>query len=263
MAVAGVDVGAEPSEIERQLAGSVGAVHDCHDARIAGPPNELIDRKHERRIRRDVADEQRARALAEPFADGVDDLCRTLEGEWDRGAHVARPGARTGVLPHKIARAVLEVDREHFVAGSKFERPRHDVDCTCRVQHEDEIVRVRAHVRRERRARFREQAGEASREKVHGLPFELVLPRLIPLEHRPRASAVGTVIEVGDLSVEHEQLADGHRDEPRAAACPEARRPCRSAPSSRALRANVFAELRSSPARERGHCGPPCAYIPD
>ena len=58
----------------------------------------------------------------------------------------------------------------------------------------------------ERGAGVREQAGQAARDEVDRLALELALPRLVALEHRPRAGAVRAMVQIDDVRVEEEQL---------------------------------------------------------
>lgn len=79
MAVAGVAVGSKIVEFE--LAGAVGAVDHADDAGVASPPAELGRRKDERRIRRDVAEEEDTSARRDRCPDSVGDLVRAGHGQ--------------------------------------------------------------------------------------------------------------------------------------------------------------------------------------
>ena len=59
-----------------------------------------------------------------------------LEEAVDLGAHVARARPLADVRPGEVARAVLEVRREHLVARLQLERPGRDVHPGGRVRHE-------------------------------------------------------------------------------------------------------------------------------
>jgi len=66
--------------------------------------------------------------------------------------------ARAGALPREVARAVLEVRREHFVAGLQPDRARRDVHTRAGVRDEREAVGVGADIRAERRPGLGEEA---------------------------------------------------------------------------------------------------------
>ena len=63
VAVPGVDVGAQPLEVERHVTRAVRAVDHREHPGLARPPAELLHREEKRRGRADVADEEDARLL--------------------------------------------------------------------------------------------------------------------------------------------------------------------------------------------------------
>src|SRR5581483_6666890 len=93
-----------------------------------------------------------------------------------RPAHVAGAGAGAPVLPGQVAGAVLEVGREHLVAGPKPQRARDDVDARRGVVDERQLLRPGAEEGGERRARLVEQPLEPAAEELDRLPLELALP---------------------------------------------------------------------------------------
>jgi hypothetical protein len=68
-----VVVGAERVEIEGDVPGSVGAVHDRHEPSSAGPPHDLGDGEDQRRGRGDVTDKDRTCALGDVGKELLDD----------------------------------------------------------------------------------------------------------------------------------------------------------------------------------------------
>jgi hypothetical protein len=186
----------------------VGAVDHHHEALRAGARDDLLDRQHEPRARGDVADVDDSGVLGGSGEDCVGDLARVGERQRDRRPDVARAGALTGPLPREVTGAVLEVGREHLVAGPEVERTGSEVDAGRGVRDEGEVVGGAADVVRESCSRRVEEGRQAAVEKVDGLALELALPRLVALEDRPRARAEGAVVEERDLGVEEELAAE-------------------------------------------------------
>src|SRR5205823_7800302 len=108
--------------------GTWGAVDDASDPCLAGAPAQLRYRKRQRRVRRVVAEEKRARARSHAGPNRLDDLVRGRDREPNRRAHIPRAEVPADVLPGEVERAVLEVGRQHLVAGLQAERPGGDVD---------------------------------------------------------------------------------------------------------------------------------------
>ena len=147
VAVAGVDVGAERVEIERQLARRVGAVDDRERSGRARRRADLRHREHERGRRGDVADRDRPRPRP------------------DRGRELVRLGVdelRADELPRPRHGAVLVPRRQHLVAGLEAERADDRVQTGSRVGDEDEIVGARAEKGGQRGARPGSQLVEAA-----------------------------------------------------------------------------------------------------
>src|SRR5947208_271942 len=105
------------------------------------------------------------------------------------------PKSPADVLPGEVERAVLEVGRQHLVAGLQAEWPGRDVDSGRRVRNEDEIVRVRAHIGSKLGPGLCQQSIQAAGEKQHRLALELELPLLVALEHRSRCRAERAVVQ--------------------------------------------------------------------
>ena len=192
MAVARVDVRAEPLEIERELSRHVRAVHDREHAGLARGGADLLDREHERGRRGDVADRDRLR----PRADRAGELVRL-------GVDELRPGE----LPGARDCAVLVAGRQHLVLRAEAERADDGVQAGRRVRDEDEIRWVRTDKRGERRARLGQQVVEAAPEELGRVALELALQLLVAGEHGSRTGAVGPVVEVDDLRVEEKPHA--------------------------------------------------------
>ena len=129
VAVAGVDVGAERLEVERQLAGRVRAVDDRERARRPRRRADLRHRQHERGRRGDVADRDGLR----PRPDRVDELVRLGVDE-----------LRAHELPRPRDGAVLVPRRQHLVAGLEPQRADDRVQTGGGVRDEDEVVGSRA-----------------------------------------------------------------------------------------------------------------------
>src|SRR5512136_1917673 len=91
------------------------------------------------------------------------------------------------------------VGGEHFVAWTKPECPRHDIEPCSGIGDEDEIVRVRSHVLTESAPRLRHQAGESPTQELDRLRFQLSLPPLVLLEHGLRARSERAVIQVANV----------------------------------------------------------------
>jgi hypothetical protein len=111
------------------------------------------------------------------------------------------------VLPGEVARAVLEIRRQNFVARLKVEGSRCDVHAGGRVLEEDEIVRRSTDESGELGARRLEDLGQALHEP-HRLILELALPFLVSLEDDARAGAERAVVQVDDVRVEKEELSE-------------------------------------------------------
>ena len=60
-------------------------------------------------------------------------------------------------------------------------------------------------------AALRELVAEPASEQVYGLALELELPALVRVEDRPWTGAERAVIQVGELRIEQEEIAPGHR----------------------------------------------------
>jgi hypothetical protein len=111
------------------------------------------------------------------------------------------------VLPREVARAVLQIRRQNFVARLKVEGPRCDVHAGGRVLKEDEIVHRSTDESGELGARRLEALGQAPHEP-HRLLLELALPFLVPLEDDARAGAERAVVQVDDVRVEEKELSE-------------------------------------------------------
>ena len=77
-------------------------------------------------------------------------------------------------------------------------------------------TKVRSSARRadegaELRARVREQLRQPAGDELHRLALELALPRLVALEHRPRAGAERAMVEKDDVGIEEKELAHARR----------------------------------------------------
>ena len=90
MCVPGVEVGAEPGEVQGHLGRRVGAVHDRDEAELAGVGEDLLERQYKAAFRRDVADVEDASPLARGGEESVDEGARVVERQWDRGSDIAR-----------------------------------------------------------------------------------------------------------------------------------------------------------------------------
>ena len=69
MTVPRIEIGAEVIQRERNLTGRVRAIHDCDDPVFLRATDHLLDGKYQCGWRRDVADDQDARALRHPRPD--------------------------------------------------------------------------------------------------------------------------------------------------------------------------------------------------
>ena len=65
--------------------------------------------------------------------------------------------------------------------------------------------------RAELRARLREQLRQPAGDELDRLALELALPRLVALEHRPRAGAEGAMVQKDDVGIEEKELAHARR----------------------------------------------------
>jgi hypothetical protein len=202
--VTAVVVGSQCLDAHRHVAGHVGSVDDRDDAEGTSAGEDLLQRQEQAGRGRDVADVDRARALAGGGEERIDDLARVADRQRDRRPDVERPSAAAHPLPRQVAGAVLEVGGKNLVFGAESERASGEIDAGRRVLDEREILRGAADVRGECRPCVVEQGGQAAVDEFDGLGLEFALPDLIALEDRPRAGAERSVVEEGDLGVEEE-----------------------------------------------------------
>jgi hypothetical protein len=168
VSIPAVEVGSERGEVRRNVGGCVSAVDHRHEALRAGARDDLLDRQHEPRVRGDVADVDDSGVFGGRREDCVADLPRVIVRQRDRRPDVARAGASAGPLPREVTGVVLEVGREHLVAGTEVERTGSEVDAGRGVLDEGEVAGEAADVVRESCSRRVEEGGKAAVEKVDG-----------------------------------------------------------------------------------------------
>jgi hypothetical protein len=204
VAIAGVEIGAQRIEVERDVAGRMGAIDHREDAALPGLEDRPLDWEDQRRWRRDVAQEQYPRAIGKAGEDGVgeglfgDERHRRLDRR-DFGA-----GAAGNVGPGLFECRVLVVSGQDLVAGLEVERLRDDVQSLGSVDEAHDIVRTGAEAGGERDAGDAHPLGQLAAEESYRLAFELKLPGLIGLEHRTRAGAERAVVEEDDILAQEE-----------------------------------------------------------
>jgi hypothetical protein len=172
------------------------AVDNRQDPKLARASTHVLHREDLRRRRRDVADRDHPR----PLADRVPELRRRADDQ-------PRPGLLAHEPPDDVDGAVLAVGRQHLVARPERQRARDDVEARGRVRDEDQPLGVGADVRGQAQPRGVDQLREAAAEELVGIPLELPLVALVRLEHRARDRAVGAVVEKHDVEVEQEALS--------------------------------------------------------
>ena len=121
-----------------------------------------------------------------------------------------RAPARSHTLPPEhVHGAVLADRRKHLIVPLQTQGSRDRVQALGRVRCKDEVARIRAQIRGQRRLRLVDQLRIApkAREEIHRLPLELELEPLVLLENRTRARAERSVVEVDDAGVKQEQVA--------------------------------------------------------
>ena len=232
MAIAGVEVGAERIEVQREMAQRNAELptEGRIEFRIGINMGDVVV-ENEDIFGDGVNVAARLEALAEPGGicvsarvlalqgeEPVDDVAR---GKRHAGADVARAGALAQPFPCEVAGAVLESRGEDLVGGTQLERPRSDVHAGRRVLDERQVPRRRADIGREGGPRLGQELRQPARDEVDRLALQLALPRLIPLEDRPRARAEGAVVEEDDVRIEEEFVSH----EPQSLANGSVRRP--------------------------------------
>jgi hypothetical protein len=124
-----------------------------------------------------------------------------------------RPGSRPlgDESEQELRRPILVRRGQDLVAWVEAERPEDGVERGGGVEDEREVPGFGADVLAEHGADGRKLVAEPAFEQVDGLALELELPPLIGLEDGARTGAECTVIQVGDLRIEQEEIAPGHR----------------------------------------------------
>ena len=202
MGVAGVARGPQRLEVERLHPRRMRTVHDRLDASLAQLADESLDREHQGRGARDMAHDRDARPVGHPFQDRPDHLIGRRRRERHRRDDDASAGRFGDDLRRVQAGVVLVVGGEELVARPQLPRAQGGVDASRRIREEREVLRPRAQERAERCTDIVEQALEPVAQEPDRLTLQLLAPRMLGIQHRPRRRAVRAVVEERDRGVE-------------------------------------------------------------
>ncbi len=194
VAVPRVEIGAEGVEIQRNVAGSVGAVDEGENARFSCTAAEFRQGKNQGGGGRDVAQLEHPRSGSDLSPDALDELLR-LKGQGDRHGEIAGAGTAADVMPCVVAGAVLVIGGENLVPRHQRERPGHGVDAAGGVRDVDQIFGPGSDVAGEHLSRLSQQLGGAASQKLHGVFLHRSLPFLEDGENLLRTGAEGAVVQ--------------------------------------------------------------------
>ncbi len=211
VAVAGVNVGVDRAEVNRNLTRRVRTVDDGKDPCLPRTPAQLGDGKCQRRRRGDMAEEEHLGSRRHPAPDRLDNLVQGGYRKGHRSADVTRPRPGTHVRPGHVERPVLVVGRQDLVVRLEGEGTGHDVQPRSGIGDEDEVVGASVEVGGEFSPCGVQERAAASPEELDRLPLQLQLPPLVRFEHRPRAGPEGAVVEKDHVRVEQKLVTEGAR----------------------------------------------------
>ena len=218
VAVAGVEIGVQRGQVQRDVTGGMGAVDDGIDATGAGMGHGVLDGEHQGGGRGDVGQEQDAGAVGDAVKDGLGEggFGRQRQGDADGGDRGT--GFAADIGPGFLKRGIFVVGGQNLITRLQVQRLGDDVQAMGGVGQADQIIGIGAKFGRQRRAGCAKMGGQAAGgvEEGDGLAFKLHLPALVFGEHRARASAIRAVVEEGHLWVKQEQRGQilGHLSAP-------------------------------------------------
>src|SRR5688572_2146412 len=190
----------------------MGAVDDDPHTARAQLGQDALERKHQRRRRRDVVEDRDAGRRCHRSEDSLDDLAVGL-GNPDPRYERRRAGFRTTRVDHEPHRVVRVIRDEDLVAGRERDRAQHRLDAERRILDERELPALRVHEGGDRR-RGRPQRGRALA-RHHIVAEESVRCRLHPAansvllrEDLLRACSEGAVVQEGRVVGELPEVAN-------------------------------------------------------
>ena len=131
-----------------------------------------------------------------------EDDARVRPDRRDELLRLADDERRADRSPRLHERPVLVRSREDLGAGLERERADHRAQRGRCVASERNIVPTGAEKGGELAPNLGQEPGQAPVQEIGRLALQLALPRLVALEDRPRAGAVGPVVQIGDLGIE-------------------------------------------------------------
>ena len=188
------------------------AVDDRDDTAFARAAHEFGDGKHQRRGRSEVAQEEHLGPRCHAGPHGFDDLPDRMDWKRHRLSDVPCAPLAAEEGPRAIKSAVLVVGRQDLVAGLQRQGTGDSVESGGGIRHEHKVVRVGANKCGQRPAGGAHEIRKPSPQELDGLRLELVLPRLVALEHRFRARTERPVVQVGDARPQHEEVTHARGD---------------------------------------------------
>ena len=219
---AGVDVGVQLAQIQRDLADGVRAVDHRQDARLTRAAADLRQREDQRGRAGDVAEEDDFRARRDARPEQLDELGLRGDRRRDVLPHEARAGAIAHVAPGALHRAVLVVGGQDFVPLAQPQRRSacralavarrvgvgqaagDDVHGCRWVGEVDDVIGADADVLGQSRPAFDEQLSGASAQEADRFALQLKLEALTGLQHGPRRGAERAVVQKDDVGIEQE-----------------------------------------------------------
>ena len=197
----------EPAEVDLHHARRMRRVDErVHPAAIQ-LADDRLDRQHEGRGRRHVADQREPRARRHGLEIRLDGLRRLLDRERDAHDRERRPVALGGRAHRVERRVVLVVAGQQLVAGLEPERRQDGRDARRRVGHEHDPLGVAVEEPGDLEPHLVEVALELPVEEPDRLPLHPVPPDALRLEDGRRAGAERAVVEERDVGLEDPRRA--------------------------------------------------------
>ena len=206
MAVTRVEIRPERIEVQRNVAGRMGAVDHRPDAARPRFGHSRLNRQDQGGGRGDVRQEQHAGFSCHAGQYGVGETIGRGQRQWHRDHDNLGPGALADIGPGFLQCGIFVVGCQNLVARLQVQRLRHHVQRLGCVDLPDQIVGLAA--------QFCGQGGAGGQHptrqtafwvhKSDRLPFKLHLPVLIGLKHRLGAGAIRPMVQKDHIRVQKE-----------------------------------------------------------